>query len=519
MDPLGVNNFLSESDGGFPETAKIDFDGDDYNNIMDSAQLDQMLNEEAAGVDLNLNDSDIDKMINPEDFDLSGLGGSDGSLDKLATMPIMEVNDDQVEQLLGIIAKEENIQIPTRPLSNGNQNYQNNRYDQRMMADAQPDPLLGTLSSSVKRMSIVDNNNSGMMMMPEPQQQRMYQQMTTQNTVQEMAAEVDALQRMVDNAVMQGASNHTNNNAMQGMNQLGGMDLEQEKMKLLSRLNEINNRQNMNVGGGMPMPANVTSGNPFLMSGGMSQMQNMLRQQQKPAAVASVGSMGGSGETPLTSFLRKNQKSQPSAPAASAGRSMIGANVMGAPKAASIFSEGPMNFNNPLLSGNRNQNPLFGAMDRTTASQDMVRKLSARSLLARSDSGAHMRGGLSSHGANSGNATWGDDPNANSFKTSGILPRHVSDNHLLRAAKGGMVRSRSKQGSLSRENLMHMKRMPRNPSDDSLGALLPVKRGTIGGVKHKMGISRSVPRLANNGPQFRGGSMQQGGGGQSNAMW
>ena len=545
MDPLGVNNVLFDDSGddGFDEANRIDFNSGDFNNIMGNAELDNMLSEENTGADFNFDDDDFEKMLNPDDVDLEGLEGSDGSLDKLATMPIVEVHDDRVEELLGSIAREENIRMPMSSSSRANQERMTERDEMMMMmmADAEPDPLVGKLGNTVSRMSINNNDRSsgGMMMQPSQQhsqqrsqQEQMQQQMPNQNMYEHMTSEVDALQRMIDQAVMEGArSNSSNhNNTVQGMNQMSGLDLEQEKMKLLGRLNEINQRKNNNVSSDMGMGRQFNNaGNPFLQSAGMSQMQNMLRQQQKPATVSSVGGMSGTGETSLTSFLRKNQKSQPSTMAASAGRNMLASNVSGAPKVASIFIESPVEFHNSLLNGNRNQNRLFGAMDRKTASQNtMVRKLSARGPMARSDSGAHMRGGGYSQGFNSGNATWGDGPSASSFKTSGILPRHVSENHLSRASKGGgLVRSRSKAGSMSRENLMYMKRVPRNTSEESLGSLLPVKRRSGAPVsKHKMAISRSVPHLvANNGGVNRGGptqpgsQMMQADGAQMNAMW
>mmetsp|Transcript_81241 Transcript_81241/g.227749 ORF Transcript_81241/g.227749 Transcript_81241/m.227749 type:complete len:224 (-) Transcript_81241:103-774(-) len=222
--------------------------------------------------------------------------------------------------------------------------------------------------------------------------------------------------------------------------------------------------------------------------------------------------MSGTGETSLTSFLRKSQKTQPSAAAANAGMSMLSSNVPGAPMAASVFSQNPAEFDNSMLLGRRkSNNPLFGAMDRTTASQDMVRKLSARSLLARTDSGARIRAsGLVGQG-NHGNATWGDNSSPSlSFKTSGILPKHASDNHLLRAARGGLVNSRSKQGNMSRENLRHTKMSSmgsRHPSEDSLGGL-PIK--VRHGSKHKMGLSRSSPYLTNNQGNAGGSTMNAG---------
>lgn len=480
------SNMLAEGDPFLTDDEKIDFDRNDFKNIMDSTELDKALSEEVNWGEFNFDDADIDKMVNPDDLNFDGLEGSDGSFDGLANMPIVEVDEDQVEQLLGNIAKEENISVPVKPAYPSHTAMQLEADDP--MFEAQPDPLLGRLS-----------RRGSTMYGAAPSTQPPF-------IMQDMAQEVDALQRMVDDAVMHSIPRTVNQESQVTRNQPAMMDLEQEKLRLLSRLNEINQRQHLTS----------TTADPFLSSGTMSQLSaRMMHQQQQPpqAAVASVGTMNHAGETPLTSFLRKNQKTQPIAPATA--RSM---NLPGASNAASIFAESPMQFDNPLLRGTHTkQNTLFGAMDRTTASQEMVRKLSARSLLARSDSGQNIRGGLAPHEMHGANQAWGDTAAQRptmSFKTSGILPRHASDNHILRAgAKGSLIRSRSKNTSLSRENLLYMKKtsQSRNNSDDSLGSLLPVKRA--GGTKYKVGISRSTPRLNVNGPQSgQGGS-------QMNAMW
>ena len=281
---------------------------------------------------------------------------------------------------------------------------------------------------------------------------------------------------------------------MASLQQMGSVDLEQEKLKLLSRLNEINQRQNLSqsVGGNQ-------GGNQF--ANPSPAMQSVRQQQNRP--VASVAGMGSSGETPLTSFLRKTQKAEPSSGAAAAGRSMLSANVPGAPRAASIFNESPANFDNPLLGG-AGINP------------ELARKLSARSLMARAGSGQHLRGGVQASSGGSGNATWGNGPNTTgSFKTSGILPKHASDNHLLRAGRGGgLVKSRSRQGNISRENLRYLKSVARNTSEDSLGHLLPVKRRPQStGAKHKLGLSRSNPFLTSGNASGYGSSSNM------NAMW
>lgn len=480
------SNILADGDPFLADDDKIDFDRNDFKNIMDSTELDKALSEDANWGDFNFDDADIEKMVNPDDLNFEGLEGSDGSFDGLANMPIVEVDEDQVEQLLGNIAKEENISVP---LSSTYPSHTMQLEADDSMFEAQPDPLLGRLS-----------RRGSAMYGASPSTQPPF-------VMQDMAQEVDALQRMVDDAVMQAIPRTAPQQERQVPlnNQPAIIDLEQEKLRLLSRLNEINHRQHMTS----------TTADSFLSSGAMSQMSAQLMRQQQhqqeppKAAVASIGTMNHAGETPLTSFLRKNQKTQPMA--ATTAR-VASVNL---PGAASIFAESPMSFDNPLLRGSHTkQNTLFGAMDRTTASQEMVRKLSARSLLARSDSGQNIRGGFAPQEMHGGNQTWGDSTGNQrptmSFKTSGILPRHASDNHVLRAGtKGSLIRSRSKNTSLSRENLLYMKKTTN--SEDSLGSLLPVKRA--GGTKHKVGISRSTPRLNISGPHSGHG------GSQMNAMW
>ncbi len=479
-----MNHVLSDEDReSSSDVEKNEIDGNVFKTTMmdDDAELNKVLGEEVAWGDFDFDDGDIgdiDNMVHPDGLLLDDLDESDGSVDRLSSMPIVEVYDDQVEQLLRNIADEENISIPSSHMYPSRTTQQ---VDQTRMHEAQPDPLLGRLSRA-------GNNNIYTSMASPPSSQPF--------VLQEMAQEVDALQRMVDDAVMYGVPMN-NHPTVSSHNQV--LDLEQEKFKLLSRLNEINQRQHM---------TNTVSS--LMSSGNMPQRGNSMASQTKPAGIASVGDMRSAGETPLTSFLRKNQKAQP---AAAAGTNTVSMNNPLIPNAASVFTGSSMQLNNRLVGHSGNQNPLFGAMDRTTMSQEMVRKLSARSILARSDSGQLLPGGIHAQEYNDRNAAWGDDPlSAKGFKSSGILPRHASDNHLLRASsKSGMIRSRSKNTSLSRENLLYMKRSSRNNSEDSLGSLLPVKRS--GGAKYKVGHSRSTPRLMMNGHQ--GGQS----GSQMNAMW
>jgi hypothetical protein len=269
----------------------------------------------------------------------------------------------------------------------------------------------------------------------------------------------------------------------------------------------------------------------------------MFNQQKKMqsfvSSVASVGEMGdGGGETPLARFLRasKSQQSQSQASQSLPPQTTLPSqqNGSGMPKAASIFSEMPMDpeamhnsqselmggSGRPLFQKTNSRGQLLASMDRSTASQEMVKNLSARNMLreglSRQGSGRSLSGG----GAK--NATWGGDGTRKpSYRTSGILPKHASENHLMR--QGSLSKTKGKLGSASRENSLY-NLMKRNSSknllqrQDSLSQLLPVKRRAAGVSKHKLGTSRSVPHLmVSNSNKAAGPSTN--GGYEKNAMW
>jgi hypothetical protein len=482
MDATGLNQFLSEGDPQAYEASKIDFDGNYFENILDGADLDHMLNQDG---DFDLNDSDLDKMINPDNISL----GSSNSMDHLAKMPIMELNDDAVENLLESIAKEENIPIPDAA-----SRQRIMPHHESMLQDVQPDPLLGTLSRDSAMTS------QGMSWMNPGSLAR-----RSSFHMEDITHEVDALQRLVNSA----SSSDVMGRHQQQQRHRGHLDLEQEKLKLLSRLNEINQRQSS-----MTMSTNNRSSPPssnMASVGGMSGISDMLRLQQRQMPAASAGAMG-SGETPLTSFLRKNQKGQPGA--ASVTTSMLSGSEPSAPQAASVFSQTQwMSQNAYMQDGGQPNQHFFGAMDRTSFSQNMVRKLSARSPAASTDSGTHIRSGVLPRVGEMGNATWGETPaSKSSFMQSGMLPKHVSDNNLARGvARGGLIKNPSKT-SLSRENLRGFMRAHSRPSEDSLGGnnIVPIKRRQGAGPKFKVGLSRSVPHLMMPQSGSRGDLSQQG---------
>jgi hypothetical protein len=497
----------------------VDFEGGGFE--MESGDIDEMLKEETHSFD-------------PDD--------------SLASMPIFELDEEEADAAIGHLIKESN---------------QTQRAGEALNIQGQgSDPLLGTLA--------------GGMMQPE------HNQMTMQNSHDSM----DSCQLM-DNEEIQNGDHDPEDNRNSSMfapmnhpSQMGVVDLEAEKMKLLNRLSEINNRQqqqntveiNINTrqqqqntmsgmsgmsgmsASAMQTPQNNNmffqqnqNNNMFLQSNDKTFSQqnqnnnllfpqnnnmNMFTQQKKMqhlvSSVASVGEMGeGGGETPLARFLRasKSQQSQPQ----SQPQTLPSQNVSGMPNAASIFSEMPMgdqeaiNSQSELMSSKsflqktNSRGQLLASMDRSTASQEMVKNLSARNMLreglSRQGSGRNLAGGGTK------NATWGTDGTRKpSYRTSGILPKHASENHLMR--QGSLSKSKSKLGSASRENSLY-NLMKRNSSknllqrEDSLSQLLP-KRRSAGVSKHKLGMSRSVPHMMLSNSN-KGGSSTNGY--QKNAMW
>jgi hypothetical protein len=474
MDPLGASDFLTDGDAFNQDFDKIDadFDVSDFN--LEQSDIDNILGEEGGGSACNLNDSDFHNLMNTDE--LLQYSAADGSaqpfVDRLTTMPIVEVDQLHADDVVPVDFM--------RTGENGSMQQPQNKIQALNSQDTQPDPIWGSLNSG----GMGSLNSGGMM----PQQAVMQQQsmlMQQQTMMQQSAPQdggVHALQSMIDQAI-EDSSSEDNIMMMHQMGTepepVGGVDLEEEKMKLLSRLNEIQQRQSHSQTRNNRMPQNTNNMFPQNNNNvsqvhampnisNFFQMQQQQQQQKKnnltSTGVASIGGMGGDGsggETPLTSFLRGGRKQQLSA-------SRFSQKIGGAPKAANIFSEAPMEFDNPLLRTSRSKNQLFGAMNRSDVSTEMVKQLSARNLMARSDSSMKLTGG-GQGSSSSRNATWGDGPRSgSSFKSSGILPKHASENHLLRQAKGGLVRSRSKPGFISRENSIYSAMRKNNNSKNQL---------------------------------------------------
>jgi hypothetical protein len=299
-------------------------------------------------------------------------------------------------------------------------------------------------------------------------------------------------------------------------------DLEREKLKLLSKLNEINQRQTqINESTSNMMPQGNHQQQQMMMQQMNSvqihqkkpapqqqQMASMMHQmgglpqrhtQKKPSLVSAVAGMSvkDTGESPLTSFLRQK-----------GGASMQGASMHAAGNnkntSPSVFNEKPVSVD-PF---NRGSSPnLSGAMDRSTATHAMIKQLSFKT-----DQNAARSTGRS------GDATWGTDSGkSQGYRYSGILPKHASDGHLLlpglgRGSKNGLSKDtllyglgRSKGRTTSQSSLHGLAK--KNSSNklsssalnkEDFGGAIP-RKGRAGAVKYKFGMSGSVGQLGSFG--------------------
>jgi hypothetical protein len=307
--------------------------------------------------------------------------------------------------------------------------------------------------------------------------------------------------------------------AVENLVNMGSDDLEREKIKLLRQLEEIKRKKQHN------------------------QLQQSHLQQRAVGMSSAFSNQVGvddsgassSGETPLQAFLRrsKGDADLESAPCASGvNSSILSRNVPDAPPVASILDVSPMDVgfgrSNPFLRQSRTST-MNGAMD--------------------------MMGGPTPQ-----NASWGADPrsiptgmlgyrNSHSINhSSGLLPKHASEGVLMRAAGSSLSKSKHRQGSLSRENALYdllrtkrgskpnltslsrqgsQKSLSRQGSQKSLnregsaGHLFPVKRGSAGSSKYRIGgvsASMSVPHMRMS-PSYNRSTSPSYQGSQQNAMW
>mmetsp|Transcript_9290 Transcript_9290/g.14895 ORF Transcript_9290/g.14895 Transcript_9290/m.14895 type:complete len:602 (+) Transcript_9290:61-1866(+) len=541
------------------EKLQVDFDSSDLalENALDQIgqsdeELEKMLVKEATetetfdrvpaenhqsegegGAD-GVSDINLDQMNLGEIADNISLAGSESSMDKLMSMNIIEVDDpvqarrksermsngfnsDVMQEFAkGFLAAEDNNNNNYNPDMHGT-GHQQQGYDtllgnlsgNRGYAQQQQQPYMQQQYDQQQ----YDQQGPQMMMnqmnMHHNQQQQMQHQMHHQHQQQ---------RAMINNSGMD--PTELNAAKFSQLQQMDSNDLEREKMKLLSRLQEINSRQGA---------ASV-----------MQQQPQGLTRGPGSSGVASVmgNEAANNGETPLQRFLRgKNAGSATPSKA-------------GGPAASSVLDASPMDFggsSNPFLrqAAGGKGTPLVAAMNKSSTSQDMIRNtLSGRSLQAsgvslRARSGGNIMDILNTDvdGGQTKNATWGasgvssrNPRNPNAYYTSsGILSKHnVSDGHLLQRGtmSASLAKSKNRVGSLSRENSLYnlmkskqgshknLNSMARQGShqrlgsltksgsknslmrDSSFGSLLPTKRGGRTNTKHKLGGSLSVPHMA-----------------------
>jgi hypothetical protein len=561
------------------DNADDDDDDDDDINFIDRLNLDlqrnQNINIDGVGDNVSLagSESSIDKLLSMNIIEMDDAGGGEGGG---GTVDINVSDSDVMKTFAEGFFKNEQGNIQ--------QDYQDNQhyYQQNINNNNNSnnyDPLLGKLSnhSSQEHQPYYNNDNTEqqeqMMMM----MMMMNQQSNNHNNNNMQYQQQQLLMQMQMQQMEYHDNNNNSNDAGGGMDsaklsqlqQMGSADLEREKMKLLSRLQEINSRQQA----------------PAMMMMQQQQQQQQQQQNQRPAGlvasnsgVASIIGTGGgaavgggtTGETPLQSFLRSKNKGGVAsvATAMPSKASMLSQNIPGAPAAASIFTAAPMDFrgspsSNPFLrpAAAGTGNPLLASMSKSSSSQNMIRQtLSGRNLRAsgvslsgRSDPKlmdmlrSDVGGGAGGGGGGGQNATWGSSgmssgAGRSAYTSSGILPKHASDGHLLGAGNvsASLAKQKNRIGSISRENSLYnlmknkqgshknLNSLVRQGSNQRLGSLtksgsrgglhgssgslLPARRG--GGrvnTKHKLGASVSVPYMRMNTSPAPGH--------QGNALW
>jgi hypothetical protein len=553
---------------------QVDFDSGDLEGMEGFLEtinddLDNLSSKEAAaGEDDNhyntdtVNELTLDQLNLDLNENLSlGDGGSESSMDKLLSMNIIEVDGDKEKAQENSNADGHNSDLMREFAKGFLAQEENGRYHQQQYGNVD-DPLLGLMSGGEhemyeeqRRQQIVLQQQQKLLLEQQQQEFELQQQIEQQQREYELQQQIEQQHQMMKMQVMMQQQQHgmvqeqeeevLTAAKVSQLASMGSADLEREKMKLLSRLQEINSRQ----------------ANP------MGMMQQAPSQRQSSSGVASASVMNnsnnsGSGETPLSAFLRNKNNSGVATPSQA---SMLSQNIPGAPAAASIFDAAPMDFGsstNPFLRhAAGGDNPLMSAINNSTSSQNMIRQtLSGRNLRASGvtlnrRSGTNLMDMMASDLGSGGNqnAVWGSSgisPNrrtgVSSFSSSGILARHVSDGHLLAGAttvSASLAKTKNRVGSLSRENSLYnmlknkqgshkalnalgrqssYSRLSKSGSrgsiarNDSNGSLLPTKRGGgRTGPKYKIGASTSVPHLMVRGRGTPSPTNNPGG----NAMW
>ena len=539
---------------------KLDVDFEEP-GFEENDDIEKMLRDEAKQSDFDLIETDIRHLMTHDGSGNNSLQNSDSSLQKLVqNMPgILEDRPQANPELSGVNTllqqsqSAPQIQMNMRSMNNqmnamGNQiNAQMNLkvLDQMSSLNNQINPMNNQMNQHlnnqmnqalISQISNQMNNQNSM----DISMNSINSQMNTQN------GQTDPLLGTIANKqggpMMEQRQRIQNQsgplvgslNLAMSQNEMSTMDLEKEKMKLLSKLNEIQKRQQQN--GNMSQPRSMgnlmtqQNNNMFMQQKNLMTAMNPNNNfsQQKPVTsntslsgvgrgmvpVGGVGGIGGgnSRETPLSAFLRAGRKSQHSVTAAKpnlnvTAQGALAQNVAGNIKTASIFSDlsteldaisarTNMMASNPFLKTQNSQ--LLISMDKSTASQKLVNQL--------------QDGATRNMGARGNPSFVNEAPlKSNHYRTTGI--KHASETHLMR--KAGLAKSKGKPTSLSRENqlfsLTKKKTNSRNnlSKEDSLSLLLPTKRRPSSASKHKLTSSRSQGNIILDGSNNS----------TTNAMW
>ncbi|KAL3941191.1 MAG: hypothetical protein SGARI_000683 [Bacillariaceae sp.] len=360
------------------EKIEVDFDNSDLgiDAMLDTlgaggdAELDKLLAKESTqGVDaVDGLDVDLDQLGIQEAM-LSGNDGEESvsSMDRLLSMNIIEVEDGSSSN---VIKQEGHNSDLMKEFAQG-----------FLSQDGAPsggvDPLLGSMSGGQQPNLMQANHHQQQQMMIQAQLQQQQQQQQQQQMMQMQAM-------MQNNTIAAEEEEALTVEKVSQLANMGSVDLELEKMKLLNRLQEINSRQ-----GGV----GVAGGNhpPMMMQPVQSNGLAAAGVGGASTGVASVmgssgNAAGGAGETPLSAFLRNKNKGATSSGVAATAvtASLLAQNVPDAPASASILDAAPMDYgatSNPFLRKTNSRNSLMGAMNKSSSSQNMVRKtLSGRNL-------------------------------------------------------------------------------------------------------------------------------------------
>jgi hypothetical protein len=476
----------------------------------DDNDIERLFHEETNSNSFNLNDTELLNLMSHEQ---SSIPGSDialnnileasahsstahSSLDNLVNMPMVEIEGADAAMVLD--------------MQRGGA--QNAALQGLNMQNKQSDPLLGTLM----------NQNRGM----SPQMQ---------GTQANRGQNPNIAMQMMEPIQNPGPGMFQPPSTVPTQGQSQTVDLQREKLKLLSKWNEINKRQMQNTSNNMmPPPQRILNQQQMMQQMNNIQMQqkNMMQQQQimqmrgvqpmknKATLSNAVGSMSlkDAGESPLTSFLRAKGPSQAFQPSVTTSKS-----------SASVFGREGVSLD-PFNKGRPNsQHQLLGIMDRSVVSHNMVKQLK---FMTTDASGRNItQSAVGSPGNEKGGGGTSETNKVHWYRYSGILPKHASDGHLLRAK--GLGRWKGKAASVSKDNMLSnfARSKGLSPSRDSLHGIVTKnsskklkqddlfgtvpRKGRNGNVKYKFGQHGSVGNLAQTGKGSQGDANQS----QGNAMW